>query len=271
MQKAKTPRSLRASAVINSVGETSENQSGRAVSAVVGLMAVASFSGAAEAQQSNLPPVTVDASRRASASRRIEADGGSGPRPQCPAARGAAVAAGGDRPGAVSECRRAQPGPQSLCGCGGALQGRSPAGVGQVSRTDPEHAEDHHGAQQGSAGGQERHHAEAGDPEHRRRDLGHGRGRQRLRRPLLHSRLRCPQRHLHRRRPRFRRQRPRKLLHRAGRNPARTRLVLCRPRHHRRRDQHRHQAGDHREVVLQHGYDVRDRFRPSGCSSTSTR
>src|ERR1700761_4244683 len=60
MQQAKTPRSLRASAVINSVGDTSENQSGRAVSAMVGLMAVASFSGAAEAQQSNLPPVTVE-------------------------------------------------------------------------------------------------------------------------------------------------------------------------------------------------------------------
>jgi catecholate siderophore receptor len=56
----KTPRSLRVGAAINSVSETFENYSGRKVSAVAGLMAVASFSGA-EAQQSNLPPVTVDA------------------------------------------------------------------------------------------------------------------------------------------------------------------------------------------------------------------
>ena len=60
MNKAKTPRSLRSSAAVNSVSEKPENYSGRKVSAVAGLMAVASFSGA-EAQQSNLPPVTVDA------------------------------------------------------------------------------------------------------------------------------------------------------------------------------------------------------------------
>jgi catecholate siderophore receptor len=61
MNKAKTPRSLRSNAALNSVSETSDNYSGRKVSAVAGLMAVASFSGAAEAQQSTLPPVTVDA------------------------------------------------------------------------------------------------------------------------------------------------------------------------------------------------------------------
>ncbi|HEX7565233.1 MAG TPA: TonB-dependent receptor [Bradyrhizobium sp.] len=60
MNKAKTPRSLRSNAAVNSVGETSDNYSGRKVSAVAGLMAVASFSGA-EAQQGPLPPVTVDA------------------------------------------------------------------------------------------------------------------------------------------------------------------------------------------------------------------
>jgi catecholate siderophore receptor len=60
MNKAKTPRSLRLNAAMNSVGETSDNYSGRKVSAVAGLMAVASFSGA-EAQQGPLPPVTVDA------------------------------------------------------------------------------------------------------------------------------------------------------------------------------------------------------------------
>ncbi len=57
MGKAKAPRSLRSIATANSVGETN---SGKKVSAVAGLIAVASFSGA-EAQQSSLPPVTVDA------------------------------------------------------------------------------------------------------------------------------------------------------------------------------------------------------------------
>ena len=60
MNTAKKPRSLRAGVAINSVGEKFDNYSGRKVSAVAGLMAVASFSGA-EAQQSNLPPVTIDA------------------------------------------------------------------------------------------------------------------------------------------------------------------------------------------------------------------
>ena len=61
MNTAKAPRSLRSSAALNSVSETFENYSGRKVSAVAGLMAVASLSGTADAQQSNLPPVTVDA------------------------------------------------------------------------------------------------------------------------------------------------------------------------------------------------------------------
>ncbi|HTG05504.1 MAG TPA: TonB-dependent receptor [Bradyrhizobium sp.] len=60
MGEAKAPRSLRSIATINSVDEKLDNNSGRKVSAVAGLIAVASFSGA-EAQQSNLPPVTVDA------------------------------------------------------------------------------------------------------------------------------------------------------------------------------------------------------------------
>src|SRR5260370_27928648 len=60
MSTAKTPRSLRFDATVNSVNEKLDNNSGRKVSAVAGLIAVASFSGA-EAQQSNLPPVTVDA------------------------------------------------------------------------------------------------------------------------------------------------------------------------------------------------------------------
>jgi catecholate siderophore receptor len=60
MNTAKMPRSLRASAVVNSVGEKSDNYSGKKVTAVAGLMAVATFSGA-EAQQSSLPPVNVEA------------------------------------------------------------------------------------------------------------------------------------------------------------------------------------------------------------------
>jgi catecholate siderophore receptor len=60
MNLQKAPRSLRFEAAVNSLGQTIENNSGKKVSAVAGLIAVASFSGA-EAQQSNLPPVTVDA------------------------------------------------------------------------------------------------------------------------------------------------------------------------------------------------------------------
>src|SRR6202048_452549 len=59
MNTMKAPRSLRFEAAINSV-DRSDNYSGTKVSAVASLIAVASFSGA-EAQQSNLPPVTVDA------------------------------------------------------------------------------------------------------------------------------------------------------------------------------------------------------------------
>src|SRR6202158_779401 len=60
MGQAIAPRSLRSVASVNLVNETFDNYSGRKVSAVASLIAVASFSGA-EAQQSNLPPVTVDA------------------------------------------------------------------------------------------------------------------------------------------------------------------------------------------------------------------
>ena len=60
MGKVKAPKSLRFEVAIDSVGQVIENNSGKTVSAVAGLIAVASFSGA-EAQQTNLPPVTVDA------------------------------------------------------------------------------------------------------------------------------------------------------------------------------------------------------------------
>src|SRR5579863_4372691 len=59
MNRAKTPRSLRSNAAMNSAGGKSDN-SGHKVSAVAGLMAVATVSGA-EAQQAPLPPVTVEA------------------------------------------------------------------------------------------------------------------------------------------------------------------------------------------------------------------
>src|SRR5205814_3731516 len=60
MGQIKAPRSLRSIAAIDPVEEKFDGNSGKKVSAVAGLIAVASFSGA-EAQQSNLPPVTVDA------------------------------------------------------------------------------------------------------------------------------------------------------------------------------------------------------------------
>ncbi|SNT60228.1 catecholate siderophore receptor [Tardiphaga sp. OK246] len=59
MGTAKMPRSLRAVSEVR-VDEGADPHSGRKVTAVAGLIAVASFSGA-EAQQSTLPPVTVDA------------------------------------------------------------------------------------------------------------------------------------------------------------------------------------------------------------------
>jgi catecholate siderophore receptor len=60
MGQAKMPRSLRSVGTINRVPDHPDGYCGRKVSAVAGLIAVASCSGA-EAQQSNLPPVTVDA------------------------------------------------------------------------------------------------------------------------------------------------------------------------------------------------------------------
>jgi catecholate siderophore receptor len=60
MGQVVTPRSLRSFAAVNLSGEGFDNNSGRKVTAVAGLIAVASVTGA-EAQQSNLPPVTVDA------------------------------------------------------------------------------------------------------------------------------------------------------------------------------------------------------------------
>jgi catecholate siderophore receptor len=61
MSRVMAPRSLRTTAASNSIDDRLNGYSSSKVSAVAGLVAVASFSGAAEAQQSNLPPVSVDA------------------------------------------------------------------------------------------------------------------------------------------------------------------------------------------------------------------
>jgi len=61
MGGTKAPKSLRAISVVHSIDGPSDNNAGKKVSAVAGLIAVASFSGSAEAQQTSLPPVTVDA------------------------------------------------------------------------------------------------------------------------------------------------------------------------------------------------------------------
>ncbi|MGA2057679.1 MAG: TonB-dependent receptor [Bradyrhizobium sp.] len=60
MSRVRAPRSLRSNAAVHFNDERLDHASARKVSAVAGLVAVASFSGA-EAQQTNLPPVTVDA------------------------------------------------------------------------------------------------------------------------------------------------------------------------------------------------------------------
>jgi catecholate siderophore receptor len=60
MGRTKAPKSLRSDWAINSIDSGFENYSGKKVSAFAGLLAVASLSGAAEAQ-TNLPPVNVDA------------------------------------------------------------------------------------------------------------------------------------------------------------------------------------------------------------------
>jgi catecholate siderophore receptor len=60
MSRAKKPKSLRFDATLDVGREKLDSNSGRKVSSVAGLIAVASFSGA-EAQQKELPPVTIDA------------------------------------------------------------------------------------------------------------------------------------------------------------------------------------------------------------------
>lgn len=59
MGRVKSPRSLRAGAATNINAENSDGVSARKVTSVAGLIAVASITGA-EAQQSQLPPVTVE-------------------------------------------------------------------------------------------------------------------------------------------------------------------------------------------------------------------
>ncbi|MEZ2143043.1 TonB-dependent receptor [Bradyrhizobium sp. DN5] len=61
MGNVRSPRSLRSAALRKSVDNNFEAAAGKTVSAVASLIAVATVSSGAEAQQSNLPPVTVDA------------------------------------------------------------------------------------------------------------------------------------------------------------------------------------------------------------------
>ncbi|KJC52532.1 TonB-dependent receptor [Bradyrhizobium sp. LTSP849] len=61
MGMARAPRSLRSTVARGSLGNNFDAVTGRTVSAVASLVAVASVSSGAQAQQSNLPPVTVDA------------------------------------------------------------------------------------------------------------------------------------------------------------------------------------------------------------------
>ncbi|GAH82744.1 unnamed protein product, partial [marine sediment metagenome] len=61
MGLAVAPRSLRAIAARNSNEDKLDGNSGKATSVVAGLIAVASVSSGAQAQQSSLPPVNVDA------------------------------------------------------------------------------------------------------------------------------------------------------------------------------------------------------------------
>src|SRR5437899_9317719 len=61
MGMARAPRSLRSTAARGSLGSNFDAAAGRTVSAVASLVAVASVSSGAQAQQSNLPPVMVDA------------------------------------------------------------------------------------------------------------------------------------------------------------------------------------------------------------------
>jgi catecholate siderophore receptor len=61
MSNAKMPRSLRPIVAADPINKPLENNSVGKISTVAGLIAAASFSSAAEAQQSNLPAVTIDA------------------------------------------------------------------------------------------------------------------------------------------------------------------------------------------------------------------
>ncbi len=121
MNRAKAPRSLRSIAAVNSVGDRNDGNSGRKVSAVAGLMAVASClrrrsaAGAAPAGDGRCPG-------RSPASCCVEAVA-QGARTACSARRAAFVQLAQVT---ALPFPNARPGgrPQSLCRCGGAVQGR---------------------------------------------------------------------------------------------------------------------------------------------------
>ena len=122
MGQVKMPRSLRSVGAIDQVQENADGISGKKVSAVAGLIAVASFTGA-EAQQSSLPPVTIDApvARPRPAAARPTADQMRARTALRRAARQRATRASGG--GAVSQRRRPERGPRSLRESSRALHG----------------------------------------------------------------------------------------------------------------------------------------------------
>ncbi len=201
MNEVKAPRSLRFEAAINSVGQTIESnfrQDG--------------FRGCGSDRRRVVfrrrsPAIQPPAGDgrcpgRSPASCRVKAFAGPGPRPHRAAPRRAARSRRRSPP-----CRFLNAGglarrPQPLRESGGALR-RSGAGIGQFPEPILNTPKIDHGADKDVLEGQE----------HRPRcaksavlttagvTLGLRRGRQRLRRPLLHPRFRCPQRRLHRRHP----------------------------------------------------------------------
>ncbi len=256
------PRSLRAIAAADPINRSSDNNSAGKVSAVAGLIAVASFSSAAEAQQSSLPPVTIDAPVA---------------RPR-PAARPTAEQVRA-RTALRRAARRRQPAqvaPVPFPNAGNLEADRNPyadaAAPYKIDRlssnkfSEPilntpktvtvlskELLEDKNATTLKEVG-----RSTAGVT------LGIGRGRQRVRRPFLHPRLRRAQRHFRRWHSRSRRSASARIS-----SPSRSRSCAGPhpryrgPRHRRRRHQHRDQAGGRPRISTTPTSDIRYRRHAS--------
>ena len=263
MNKVKAPRSLRFEAAINSVNQTFENNSGKTVSAVAGLIAVASFSGA-EAQQSSLPPVTVDApvARPRPAAAKPSADqirARTALRRAAQRQQAAQVAAVPfPNAGGLSADRNPYANPNApYMATRVQASGKFPEPILNTPKTitvlTKEVLADQNSTTLKSAvlntAGVTLGTGEGGNAFGDRffirgfdarndvfldgiRDAGVS-----VRENFFTEQV--------------------EIL-------PRSRLVLCRPRHHRRRDQHRDQAGDDREELLQHGHHVRHRSHQAG-------